>query len=217
MNTEDIAPSRLEKAKREIRSLIGRLKGDRVGLVAFAGTAILYCPLTLDYGAANLFLDLLDTSVIPDPGTALAPAIQAATSAFSATERKYKILVLFTDGEDLEGDIPAAVDKARDGGVIIYTVGIGTPEGKPIPVRDEKGDIVEYRKDAGGQIVVSRLDERALAQIAGIPVDATFEPVLLRTNWTPSMTKSPNRRKRNLNQDCFRILRIGSNTHWPSR
>ena len=166
MNTEDIAPSRLEKAKREIRSLIARLKGDRVGLVAFAGTAVLYCPLTLDYGAANLFLDVLDTSVIPEPGTALGPAIQTATSAFSATERKYKILVLFTDGEDLEGDIAAAVDKARDGGVIIYTVGIGTPEGKPIPVRDEKGDIVEYRKDSGGQIVVSRLDETALAQIA---------------------------------------------------
>jgi Ca-activated chloride channel family protein len=166
MNAEDVAPSRLEKAKREIRSLIARLKGDRVGLVAFAGTAVLYCPLTLDYGAANLFLDLLDTGVIPEPGTALAPAIETATSAFSATERKYKVLVLFTDGEDLQGDLPAAVEKARDGGVIIYTVGIGTPEGKPIPVRDEKGDIVEYRKDSGGQIVVSRLDERSLAQIA---------------------------------------------------
>jgi Ca-activated chloride channel homolog len=166
MNTEDIAPSRLEKAKREIRSLIARLRGDRVGLVAFAGTAILYCPLTLDYGAANLFLDGLDTGVIPDPGTAIAPAIQTATSAFSATERKYKILTLFTDGEDLEGDVEAAVEKARADGVIIYTVGIGTPEGKPIPIRDEKGDVVEYRKDDGGQIVVSRLDERALAQIA---------------------------------------------------
>jgi Ca-activated chloride channel homolog len=166
MNTEDVAPSRLEKAKREIRSLIARLKGDRVGLVAFAGTAILYCPLTLDYGAANLFLDGLDTGVIPDPGTALAPAIQTATSSFSATERKYKVLILFTDGEDLEGDVEAAVGKARSDGVIIYTVGIGTPEGKPIPIRDEKGDVVEYRKDAGGQIVVSRLDERALAQIA---------------------------------------------------
>jgi Ca-activated chloride channel family protein len=166
MHAEDVAPDRLEKAKSEIRGLIERLKGDRIGLVAFAGTAAVECPLTLDYGAATLFLDVANTEIIPEPGTSLAAAIQTATSAFIAKETKYKVLVIFTDGEDLEGQVRAAVEKARNAGVIIYTVGIGSPEGKPIPVRDEKGDIVEYRKDADGQVVISRLDERSLAEIA---------------------------------------------------
>jgi Ca-activated chloride channel family protein len=166
MNAEDVAPNRLEKAKSEIRGLIGRLKGDRIGLIAFAGTAVVQCPLTLDYGAASLFLDIADTETIPEPGTSLAAAIQTATSAFIAKERKYKVLVIITDGEDLEGQVQTAIDQAREGGVITYTVGVGSPEGRPIPVRDMKGDIIEYRKDPEGQVVVSRLDERALAQIA---------------------------------------------------
>jgi Ca-activated chloride channel family protein len=166
MNAEDVAPSRLEKGKNEIRSLIEKLKGDRIGVVSFAGTAVVHCPLTLDYGAAKLFLDVINTEIIPEPGTALATAIETATSAFSAKERKYKVLIIFTDGEDLEGEVEAAVKKAKEAGVIIYTIGVGTSEGTPIPVRDEKGDIVEYRKDERGQVVVSRLDEASLARIA---------------------------------------------------
>jgi Ca-activated chloride channel family protein len=166
MNAEDIPPSRLEKAKSEIRGFIRRLRGDRIGLVLFAGSAVVQCPLTLDYGAANLFLDAVNTQIIPEPGTALAAAIKTAASAFSSKERKYKVLLVFTDGEDLEGEVDAAIRQARDQGVVIYTVGVGTPEGRPIPVRDEKGDVVEYRKDSDGQIVLSRLDERTLAEIA---------------------------------------------------
>lgn len=166
MNAEDVAPNRLAKAKSEIRGLIERLKGDRIGLVDFAGTAIVQCPLTLDYGAALLFLDVADTNVIPEPGTSLASAIQTASAAFIAKEKKYKVLVIFTDGEDLEGQIEEAVRKAHDAGVVIYTVGIGSIEGKPIPIRDAKGDIIDYRKDQDGQIVVSRLDERSLNEIS---------------------------------------------------
>ena len=166
MNAEDVAPSRLTKAKAEIRAFLSRLKGDRIGLVTFAGSAVVQCPLTLDYGAISLFLDVASTESVPDPGTSLAAAITTADSAFIAKERKYKVLVIVTDGEDLEGQIEAAVDKAREAGVIIYTLGIGTPEGRPIPVRDAKGDVVEYRKDPGGQVVISRLGEKALAQIA---------------------------------------------------
>ncbi len=174
MNAEDIAPSRLAKAKNEIRGLIGRLKGDRIGLVVFAGTAIVQCPLTLDYGAALLFLDAANTEMIPEPGTSLAAAIQTADSAFIAKERKYKVLVIFTDGEDLEGQIGEAVAKARDEGVIIYTVGIGSPEGKPLPERDAKGDIVAYRKNQDGQVVISRLDEQSLREIASKTNGAYF-------------------------------------------
>src|SRR6059058_1896162 len=93
-------------------------------------------------------------------------AIETAISAFNAKERKYKVLIIFTDGEDLEGKVDPAVGQAREAGIIIYTVGVGTAEGKPIPVRDEKGDVVEYRKDENGQIVVSRLDETTLSRIA---------------------------------------------------
>ncbi len=166
MNAEDVMPSRLAKARAEVRSFLSRLRGDRIGLLTFAGTAVVQCPLTLDYGAINLFLDVASTESVPDPGTSLAAAITTANSAFIARERKYKVLIIVTDGEDLEGQIDSAVDKAREGGVIIYTIGISTPEGRPIPVRDAKGDVVEYRKDPNGQVVLSRLGERALAQIA---------------------------------------------------
>lgn len=165
MNTEDVAPNRLAKAKSEIRTLLEKMKGDRIGIVTFAGSALIECPLTLDYGAASLFLDVANTEIIPDPGTSLAAAIETATSAFIAKERKYKVLILLTDGEDLEGQVDSAADKAKDAGVIIYAVGIGTPVGRPIPVRDQKGDIVEYRKDPNGQVIISSLDERSLAEI----------------------------------------------------
>jgi Ca-activated chloride channel family protein len=166
MNAEDIAPSRLARAKAEIRSLMGKLRGDRLGFVTFAGSAVVQCPLTLDYGAVTLFLDTASTETIPDPGTSIASAIKAANSAFIAKERKYKVLIILTDGEDLEGQVDSAVETAKEAGVVIYTVGIGTPEGRPIPDRDAKGDVVEYHKDADGRVVISRLDERALARIA---------------------------------------------------
>lgn len=166
MNAEDVAPNRLEKAKGEIRRLIEKSEGDRIGLVAFSGSAVLQCPLTLDHGAAELFLDVAHAGMIPKPGTSLASAIETATAAFIAKERKYKVLALFTDGEDLEGEVDDAIRKARDAGVIIYTIGIGTPVGTPIPVHDAKGNIVEYKKDEDGQVVVSSLDERSLAEIA---------------------------------------------------
>jgi len=166
MNTEDIAPSRLEKAKGDIRRLVRESRGDRIGLVTFSGTAVIQCPLTLDHGAIDLLLEIADAGIVPEPGTSLAAAIETATSAFIEKERRYKVLVLFSDGEDLEGEVDEAVRKAKEAGVIIYAIGIGTPQGKPIPIRDSAGDIVEYRKDPDGKIVVSSLDERSLAGIA---------------------------------------------------
>jgi Ca-activated chloride channel homolog len=166
MNAEDVAPNRLEKAKGEIRRLIQKLEEDRVGLISFAGTAVVQCPLTLDHGAIQLFLDAAGAGMIPDPGTSLSSAIETATAAFIEKERKYKVLVLFTDGEDLEGQVDKAVSKAKEGGVVIYAVGIGTSKGAPIPIRDAKGDVLEYRKNPDGAVVLSSLDERSLAEIA---------------------------------------------------
>jgi len=166
MNTEDVAPNRLMKARGEIRKLILKSEGDRIGLVTFSGNAILQCPLTLDHGAIDLFLDASEPGMLPEPGTSLASAIETATAAFIGREKKYKVLILFTDGEDLEGQVEDAVRKAKEAAVIIYAVGIGTPQGMPIPVKDSKGDVLEYRKDPEGKVVVSSLDERSLAGIA---------------------------------------------------
>jgi Ca-activated chloride channel homolog len=166
MNAEDIAPNRIEKAKSEIRNLLERSEGDRIGLISFAGAATVQCPLTLDHGAINLFLDSASAGMIPEPGTSLAAAIETATSSFVAKESKYKVLILLTDGEDLGGQVNKAAEKAKDAGVIIYAIGIGTPQGKPIPIRDAKGDIVDYRKDPNNQVIMSALDERSLTEIA---------------------------------------------------
>jgi Ca-activated chloride channel family protein len=166
MNTEDVAPNRLEKAKGEIRRLLQRSEGDRIGLITFSGNAMVQCPLTLDHGAIELFLDASGAGMVPEPGTSLAAAIETATSSFIEQERKYKVLILFTDGEDLEGEIDKATRQAKEAGVIVFAVGIGTPQGKPIPIRDAKGDVIEYRKDPNGQVVISSLDERSLAEIA---------------------------------------------------
>ena len=166
MNTEDVAPNRLMKARGEIRKLIQRSEGDRIGLVTYSGNALLQCPLTLDHGAIDLFLDASEPGMLPEPGTSIASAIETATAAFLEKEKKYKVLVLFTDGEDLEGQVEAAVRKAKEAAVVIYAIGVGTPQGMPIPIRDSKGDVVEYRKDLEGRVVISRLDERSLAGVA---------------------------------------------------
>lgn len=177
MDAEDIKPSRLRKAKLEMTGLVDRLRGDRVGLVAFAGSAFVQCPLTLDHSAAKMFLDIMDTGLIPRPGTALSRAISTSVEAFRSRERKYKVLVLLTDGEDHEGDPLAAAQAAAEEGVVIHTVGIGSPAGEPIPMRDERGNITGYKKDRQGEVVTSRLDEEALRAVAsttgGLYVRAT--------------------------------------------
>ncbi len=166
MLAEDIQPNRLQKAKHEIASLIDKLDGDRVGLIAFAGEAFVQCPLTLDYGAAKIFLDGLDPQTIPVPGTAIGAAIGKAVQSFEAKERKHKVLILITDGEDHEGNPVEAAERAAREGVVIYTVGIGSPKGVPIPVFDERGNRIGFKKDRNGQVVTTKLDELTLEKIA---------------------------------------------------
>ena len=166
MMAEDIAPNRLQKAKFEIREFIDRLKGDRIGIIPFAGIAFTQCPLTLDYGAAKMFLEYIDEYTIPEQGTNVGAAIETALSSFPTKERKYKVLVLITDGEDHESDINSIAKKAKEEGVRIYTVGIGSLKGVPIPVYDRNGNQRGFKKDLDGNIVTTKLDAETLKDIA---------------------------------------------------
>jgi len=166
MLAEDMKPNRLDKAKREVAGLINRMKGDRVGLVAFAGASFVQCPLTLDHSAAKMFLDIIDVNLIPKPGTAIGNAIRTSISAFEQKERKFKVLVLITDGEDHQSNPIEAAKMASKEGIRIYTIGIGSAQGEPIPLRDQRGSVIGFKKDRGGEVVVSRLDEMTLQKIA---------------------------------------------------
>ena len=165
MLTEDVRPNRLTQAKYAVQDLLGKLRGDRVGLVAFAGTAFVQCPLTVDYEAFRLTLKDADPRIIPRGGTAIGPAIRTALKAFEAGEGHDRAIVLITDGEQTEGDALAAADEAARAGVRIYAIGVGTTGGELIPVR-ETGQPPDFLKDRQGQVVKSRLDEAALQQLA---------------------------------------------------
>ncbi|HDQ00232.1 MAG TPA: VWA domain-containing protein [bacterium] len=166
MKAEDIKPNRLEKAKHAVGNFINMLQGDRVGILAFAGEAFVQCPLTLDYGAAKMFLEILDTDLIPTPGTAIGESILLAVKTFEQRERKHKVLLLITDGEDHAGEPLKAAEVAEKDGVVIYTVGIGSVKGVPIPMYNESGRNIGFKKDREGQVVTSKLDELTLEKIA---------------------------------------------------
>jgi Ca-activated chloride channel family protein len=166
MLAEDIAPNRLKKAKHEIREFIDGLRGDRIGLIPFAGTAFTQCPLTLDYSTAEMFLDLMDIYTIPRPGTSIGSAIESAINSFPEKDRKYKVLVLITDGEDHESDIEQISAEAKEHGIVIYTIGIGALEGAPIPEFDKFGNKIGFKKDYDGNIVTTKLDVETLRKIS---------------------------------------------------
>jgi Ca-activated chloride channel family protein len=161
MLATDVKPNRLARAKLAVQDLLAQLGGDRIGLVAFAGSAFLQCPLTLDSGAFSQSLEAIEAGIIPRGGTSLSAAIDASLEAFEGRQAEHQALVIITDGEDLGGDLDEAIKRATDRGVKIYTVGIGTSEGELIPL--EHGGFVKDRK---GQVVKSRLDETTLQKIA---------------------------------------------------
>ncbi len=166
MLCEDIRPSRLESAKHEILQFISGLKGDRVGLVAFAGTAVIHCPLTTDYGAVKLLIKVMSPDLLPEPGTALADAVDAARRSFRREETKSKVLVLVTDGEDHEEKAVTAAEDAAKEGIRIYTIGLGTPQGAPIPLYDSRGRHSGYKKDKQGEVILTHLNEVLLRRVA---------------------------------------------------
>lgn len=165
MMTDDIKPSRLVRARAAVASILDRLEGDRVGLVAFAGTAFLQCPLTHDYGAVKLFLDLMEPGIIPVPGTNLAEALRVADEAFPPDSLTYKVVVLITDGEDHEGGLDEQVKRLAKEGVRVYTIGVGSPKGELIRIPDGAGGLT-VKRDARGDPVLSRLDVAQLQRIA---------------------------------------------------
>ena len=167
MLAEDVLPNRLERSKLAIKDLVKKLHGDRVGLVVFAGTAFLQCPLTVDYDGFMLTLDDVDVFSIPVGGTSLSNAIYTAIESYEegGASEEDRILIIITDGEDLEGGVERAVHMAKAAGVRIFCVGIGSPEGELIPIKDDRGRPM-FLKDQEGNVVKTRLVEETLEKIA---------------------------------------------------
>jgi Ca-activated chloride channel family protein len=166
MLAEDIKPNRLDRAKLEIADLTERLDGDEIGLVLFSGASFVQVPLTTDYLTALNYLDSAGPAVISRPGTVIGEAIRTAAAAFDPELNSQKVLIVMTDGEDVETDPLAAAQEAADAGVLIYTIGFGTPEGQPVPETNEFGEVTGYKVDQNGNAILSKLDEATLQEIA---------------------------------------------------
>jgi len=165
MLAEDIKPSRLEMSKQAISKLIDNLGNDRLGIVIFAGNAYMQLPITTDYSAAKMFLTSIDTKIVPTQGTAIGEAIELSVGAFD-DETHSRAIIIISDGENHEDDALDAAKKASEKGIIVYTVGMGLPEGAPIPDYNKYNQMVGYKKDRAGSTVVTKLNESMLQQIA---------------------------------------------------
>lgn len=168
MLAEDIKPNRLSRAKLEISDLMSRLDGDDVGLVLFSGASFIQFPLTSDYATARSFLVSANPDVISRPGTAIGDAIKMSLRGFDERLGSQKVIIIMTDGEDQETDPIGAAQQATTEDAIIYTVGFGSAQGEPIPQYDTQGNLIDYIKDQNGEVVLSRLDESTLQEIASI-------------------------------------------------
>ena len=160
MLAEDYSPNRLERAKLAISRLVDKLRDDRIGLIVFAGNSFVQLPITTDYVSAKMFLNTITTESVPIQGTAIGDAINTALRSFSAQSEKSRAIIVITDGENHEDDPVAAAAQAAEMGVRVFTIGVGSPEGKPIPMDGE------LLKDKNGEIVVTRLDEKVLQDVA---------------------------------------------------
>lgn len=164
MLAEDTPPNRLERAKRLAEDLVEKLKGERIGIILFAGSAYLQMPLTTDYAAAELFFRSANTGLAGTQGTAIGEAVSLARRSFAENDKSHKALVLITDGEDHDGDAEEQVQSAKEEGVILFAIGVGTPEGAFIPFN--YGTRQDYKRDESGQPVRSRLNEPMLIDLS---------------------------------------------------
>ena len=166
MNAEDIVPSRLERSKQAINKLIGDMRGDRIGVIVFADKAFVQLPITTDYSAARMFLSTINTSLVASQGTAIAEAINLAMKSFSDEDHS-KAIIIISDGEDHENDAAVkAAQEAAKKGIRVYTIGMGLPDGAPIPEYNKYGQQTGYRKDKQGNTIITKLNESMLQQIA---------------------------------------------------
>lgn len=165
MLAEDIAPNRLEKSKQLVNQIINNLGSDRVGIIAYAGSAFPQLPITTDYSAARMFLQALNTDMVSSQGTAINEAIELSQSYFNDAAQTNRLLVLISDGEDHEGDIDSVIEEAVRNGIQIVTIGVGSERGGPIPQK-QSGVVQNYLKDRSGETVITRLDQQTLQEIA---------------------------------------------------
>ena len=165
MLAEDIAPNRLEKSKQLVTQIINNLASDRVGLIAYAGSAFPQLPITTDYAAAKMFLQSLNTDMVSSQGTAIKEAMELATTYFNDEDQTNRILFLIGDGEDHQGGIEEIAEQSAKEGIRIVTIGVGTEKGGPIPIK-RNGIVQSYKKDRSGETVITRLDENTLQMIA---------------------------------------------------
>lgn len=160
MLAQDYTPNRLDRAKLAISRITDRLKEDRIGLIIFAGTSFVQLPITADYVSAKMFLSNISTESVPVQGTAIGDAIHTAIRSFSLESEKSRAIIIISDGENHEDDATAAATQAREAGITVYTIGVGSVQGQPIPVNGE------LLKDSEGNIVVTKLNEQALKEVA---------------------------------------------------
>ena len=176
MLAQDMKPNRLERSKQVVKNLMNRLGGDRVSLIIFAGNAYIQMPLTNDYGATKMFLDQISTNLITTQGTAIGDAIDKGMSTLGYTEsnsdeaqwepNKSRAIVVISDGENHEDDAVDAAKRAAKEGIMVCTIGIGAPEGSQIPIVNERGQVVDWRKDNEGRVITTRLNEEMLRDVA---------------------------------------------------
>ena len=165
MLAEDIAPNRIEKSKQLVREIINSLASDRVGIIAYAGRAFPQLPITTDYASAKMFLSSMNTDMLTSQGTAIKEAIRLSKTYFDDAEQTNRILIIISDGEDHEGDAADVAEEAKDEGIKIITIGVGTIKGKAIPIK-RNGVVLNYKKDQNGETVITKLNEDTLKNIA---------------------------------------------------
>ena len=166
MMAQDIKPNRLERAKQAISRLIDKLEGDRIGLVVFAGEAYVQLPITTDYSAAKLFLSTVNTSIIPTQGTKIGNAIDLCIKSFDQENNQNKAIIIITDGENHDEEAISSAKIAQEQNIYIHTLGMGLTKGGPIPIYNKYGSTSEFRKDREGNIIITKLNETILKEIA---------------------------------------------------
>ena len=197
MDAEDIAPSRLEKSKQLVSQILNNLGSDRVGIIAYAGGAFPQLPITTDYSAARMFLQALNTDMISSQGTAIGDAIELATTYYDDEQQTNRVLIIISDGEDHEGNVEEITEQASEMGIRIFTIGVGTEKGGPIPIK-RNGVVQNYKKDNQGETVITKLNPETLQEIADAAKGA-----YIQGNVTDEVTESITEELQNIEKTEF--------------